>query len=368
MAVIGIDGRALDMERTGIGRYLENLLREWGRAPRGHAFRVYTTQPQVLEVENRVVTFTSPTQADLFSDELARAPVDGFFSPFYELPDSVTCPSVITVHDLVHEATPEAFTPFQLSWLRARHEICLPRATAILTDSRFARDEIAARFPTLTDRLSVVPLAADPRFTPAITEAHRAADRAVVAATLPELAPPYLLYVGAISGKRHIPSLLQALSGCKRLADTRLCLVGRDYHVVAGTLEQALAAARPGQVVHRPHVSNEVLVALYREALGFVYLSTYEGFGMPPLEAMACATPVLTTRSASLPEVTGGTALTVDDPSDVQALQDALEALIDAETRDDRRARGVRQAARFSWTATATATLDAIEGAMRLRA
>lgn len=365
MAVIGIDGRALDVERTGIGRYLENLLREWAHGAHTHELRVYGMTAQSLAVAHRVVRFETADQPDLFAAELARAPIDVFFSPLYELADSVTGPAVITVHDLVHEAAPEAFTPLQRDWLRARHAACLPRATTIITDSRFARDEIAARFPDVAGRLSVIPLAADPRFTPAVDASVRAADTARVRTALPELAFPYLLYVGAVSRKRHIPQLVEALTQSEGLAQTSLCLIGRDYHVEPGTLARVIDAAPPGRIVHRPHVSNELLVSLYRQARGFVYLSTYEGFGMPPLEAMACGAPVVIADAASLPEVVGDAALRVADPADLTQVRAALEALLDDDRAADLRAAGVRRASAFSWTATAAATLDVIERAAR---
>jgi alpha-1,3-rhamnosyl/mannosyltransferase len=352
VARIGIDGRSLDVERTGIGRYLENLLREWARAPRGHQFRVYGMKPQSLEHEHRVVAFESPAQADLFGAELARDPVDAFFSPLYELSDAVTGPSVVTIHDLVHEATPEAFNAVQLGYLRRRHADVVERASWILTDSRFARDEIAARFPEAADRLEVIPLAADPRFTPGDGDE-------ILRRELPGLERPYYLYAGPISAKRHIPALIEAF----RPLEGTLCLVGRNYLPRPQALDEAVAACP--RAMHLPYVSNELLLALYREALAFVYLSSYEGFGMPPLEAMACGTPTVVADAASLPEVVGDAALRVRDPEDVDEIRAALRALAAPARRREAREKGLAQAGRFSWTESAARTLHAIERALR---
>jgi len=114
-------------------------------------------------------------------------------------------------------------------------------------------------------------------------------------------------------------------------------------------------------------VSNETLVALYRYAAAFVYLSTYEGFGMPPLEAMACGTPVLAAAAASIPEVLGDAALLIEPaalmhPADsVAEIRQALERLAtDPDLRETLRARGLRRAAQFSWEETARRTLEVI--------
>jgi len=348
LLTVGVDARSLEEQRTGIGRYLENLLRAWAVLGADLRFHVYTIGPPPSEAIPFVpcrVAFEDAHQPHLFSRELERRPVDVFFSPLYELPEPIDSPSVITVHDLVHEATPDAFLPIQLAYLRAKHLYALARADRIITDSAFIRAEISewgqrSLGRSLAEKLSVIPLAADPRFTSGTSHPHG----------VPE---PYLLYVGSIARKRHVQPMLDAFARSQRLKAFHFVVVGQNF------LPEGEPLALPERAVHLPYVSNDRLVSLYRGARGFVYLSTYEGFGMPPLEAMACGAPVLAARAASVPEIVGDAALLVDDPTDALELRAALEDLALSDP-SERIARGFDRAAAYSWEHTAAETLKVI--------
>jgi len=350
---VGVDARSLEEQRTGIGRYLHNLLREAVLLRPTWRFLAYTIGPPPADlppgVEPRRVSFESVDQSDLFEAELRRDPPDVFFSPLYDLPRPIAVPCLITVHDMVHEATPEAFTDVQLAYLRERHAYSLRRADRVITDSEFARGEIVSRFPDVNP--IVIPLAGDPRFRPSFLGS--APDN------------PCILYVASIARTRHLAELARAFLASDRLRESvhQLRVVGRNHLPDPAPLEALLADPR---IDRREWVLDESLISLYQQAGAFAYLSTYEGFGMPPLEAMACGVPVLAARAASIPEVVGDAALLVDDPRDLEAVRDALERIaLDDSLRRVLIQRGYARAAQFTWRDTARRTLEVLSAASR---
>lgn len=368
---IGVDARALEAERTGIGRYLENLFREWTRCGPPRRFILYVLGQGPTEEWMRQPPFTlrrlsfeAPGQGDLFEAELARDPPDVFFAPLYDLPRPMPVSAVVTVHDMIHEARPEGFNAIQIQYLRNRHAWACSHARRIITDSHFARRDIIAHHPQAEQRLVVIPLAADPRFTPALPGVPEEAPRD---SGLPSPTRPFALYVGAITEKRHVPALVEAFAGSQVLRERgwSLVIVGRNYLTRPAPLDSLLQDSGP-RVIHHAHVSNEDLLRWYRQAGMFVYPSTYEGFGMPPLEAMACGTPVISVPFASLPEVLGDAARMVSCPWHPEAMREALEEVaLDVPLRARMIEAGRRQAALFSWSETARRTLCVLDEAAR---
>ena len=362
-----MDARSLETERTGIGRYLENLLREWTLSgpPRTFVLYVLGSGPPEGWMHHppfvvRPIRFERPDQVDVFQAELERDPPDVFFAPLYDLPRPMPVPSVVTMHDLVHEACADGFNALQLGYLRDRHAWAAEQATRIITDSGFARREIADRYPRAEGRLVVIPLAADPRFA---SPPPGPADRPLHEPDDAGRNGPFVLYVGAITEKRHVPTLVDAFVASPRLREAgwRLVLVGRNYLREPESLD-ARVAHEQDRVTHHAHVGNDELWSLYRKAGLFVYPSTYEGFGMPPLEAMASGVPVISVPYASLPEVVGPAARMVEHPWEAEEMREALEEVaLDPTLRRRLVDEGTRQARRFSWAETARRTLAVLD-------
>ena len=260
---------------------------------------------------------------------------------------------VLTLHDVAPLDHPEwyhAHFARYLGWLLPR---LARRVRRIITVSRFSRDRIVALTGVRAEKITVIYSAAAAGFTPRpAEETHRACERH-------GLTPGgYVLYVGSIEPRKNLRGLLAAWESCRaRLPhDVRLAVVGERANPRAFR-RAALAESSPG--VHwLGRVGEADLPALMTGARVFAYLSLYEGFGAPPVEAMATGTPVLTSNAGSLPEVVGDAALTVD-PEDVDAIAAGLERMVNDEAlRRDLRERGLARAAGFSWDEAAARTRE----------
>jgi glycosyltransferase involved in cell wall biosynthesis len=228
---------------------------------------------------------------------------------------------------------------------------------AVITASNHSRREIERYLGVSPARLSIIPDGVARRFHPLPLEKakNHVASRF-------GLRTAYLLYVGALTRRKNLERALEAFSLItKQMPAVRFVLAGsRTWQ---GTPVEAIAV-RLGiedRVVQTGPLADADLPPLYRGAVLFVFPSLYEGFGLPPLEAMACGTPVVCSNAASLPEVVGDAALMVD-PTDVGGMAEAMRrVLADAELADDLRQRGLARAAQFTWERTARETVAVYE-------
>lgn len=282
--------------------------------------------------------------------------------PYFAPPLKPTARTVVTVHDLIPLALPAyrgsalARAYFQLA------SAALPRAAHIITDSEFSRRDILYRFGLPTERVTCVHLAPAARFRPAEAEAV-AAVRARYG--LPET---FILYMGGYDVRKDLVTLFRAYAELRRLGETiaLVCAGGLPRHSSV-TPDPRRQAASLGltDVLFPGWIRAEDQPALLSAATVFVFPSRYEGFGLPPLEALACGAPTVVADATSLPEVVGAAAL-LFPAGDAEALAERLtRVLADADLRADLRARGPARAATFSWDRVAQNTQDIFTRAAR---
>jgi glycosyltransferase involved in cell wall biosynthesis len=220
----------------------------------------------------------------------------------------------------------------------------------VLTLSDFSKGEIVRRYCVSPDKVLVAPCAADPRFHPLKDKARLAEVRQHYGT-----GEHFILCVGDLQPRKNLKTLIAAYVKLRR-ADTirqKLVLVGRKAWLYDDIFAAARMSGYQEALVFTGYVPDDDLVALYNAADLFVYPSIYEGFGLPPLEAMACGTPVVTSNTSALPEVVGDAAMTVG-PLDVEALAGAIATVLaSADLRARLSALGLQRAATFSWEATA---------------
>src|SRR5574341_1460266 len=379
---IGIDGRPLERQRTGVARYLLGLLRMWAKEHRAPEYYLYFEHevPTDPILDEACFTRRLPARLPLLRQNIRqllweqtilplaarRDRIDLLFSPGYTLPALFGGAAAVTINDVSYEAHPEWSRLPQRWRLKIFSRLAAWRARAVLTDSQFSRQELLTHYRLPASKVRVIPLAADDFVRPVPAgEANR------IVANRFGLKGRYLLFVGSLFSRRHIPTLLEAFElSLKDGGPEMLVLVGADCLRSSFNLQHSINALnlRLGRrvVLHLPHVEDRELLCLYHAAAAFVFLSEYEGFGLTPLEAMACGTPVISARTSSIPEVVGGAALLVSNPSDSVEVSRAILAVSgDAERRDHMIRMGLEQAAGFSWRRCAEDTLRVLEQCCR---
>jgi len=292
---------------------------------------------------------------------LRRLKADWYLANFF-LPPVLPCRGIAVVHDLSFRAHPEYF-PTSVAWyMRWLTGLAIRQASLVVTGSEFSRQELLRFYAVRPDKVKVTPYAMSASFCPLPDHA----DLATEVATLERygIPRPYILAVGNIHPRKNLARLLEAYLKLRSTGAGLPALVwgGLQRWESHELIQRAQAAG----VVLPGFIADEDLPTLYRQAEMLVYPSLYEGFGLPPLEAMACGTPVITSNTTSLPEVVGEGALTVD-PTNVEEIAAAMASLLaDPGLCARLRSQGLRRAADFSWKSTAQVLLERMQAVTSL--
>lgn len=328
-----IDGRPLVGHRTGIGVHTAEIARR------------LTFDPPPLIAAHAEIADRSGLEHCRFRIDpaplgviwqqliLPRIEADVLWGPHGTLPVASRTPAVVTIHDFTAITMPgrhrlKTILSYDLFIGRS-----LERARSIAAVSRAVAEEAVRGFGVPRSKIELVPNGVDEFFTPGGEEGD------------------YVLFVGTLEPRKGLADLLDVWSSIPK-PKPRLVLCGGE-----GWGKQRFDDAEL-----TGYVDRERLRALYRGAIAFVYPSRYEGFGIPPLEALACGAPVIATRTGAIPEFAGDAALLVD-PGDRDALRDALVRLLrDAPLRRELRARGPERAALYRWDRSATLMMELLRG------
>jgi glycosyltransferase involved in cell wall biosynthesis len=276
---------------------------------------------------------------------------DAGFFPHYDVPlGGPLPPSLVTVHDLAQFRLTSMFP----AWKRALGGVVLraavSRARRVVADSRFTRDDLAARFPAAVPRMEVVPLGVGGDIT-ARAPSGEALRRV-------EALAPYLLVVGNQKPHKNLRAALQVLARLRaERPELRLVAAGKHYPGDEPLATRARELGLGDAVVELGGVDDDVLRALYGRAECLLFPSYFEGFGLPVLEAMAWGLPVVASDRAAIPEAVGDAGV-MTDPDDWDAMAAAVRSLRPGPLRDEMVARGRRRAALLTWDATAARTAD----------
>ena len=356
---VGIDGRAFSSPAAGVRRYVSGLVPALSALDEPLDIVALGGAPDAVPSGLSYVhePWHPATNAGWnivgLPRAAARAGVDVIHAPAYTAPLWSRIPTVLTIHDVSYERHPEWY-PYRRDRLRRLFYKRSARAAAhVLTDSEFSAGEIVAAYGIPRERITVAPLGVSARFTPG---------NAGAADPLPTgVGSRFLLHVGDLHERRNLTVVVKALLQVRRRLDApavSLVLAGIDHGVGDRLRQLAKQGKAPDAVVCLGTVSDDQLLALYRRASALVYPSRYEGFGLPVLEAMACGTPVIAARAASIPEVLGEAGILLD-PDNVRGWAEAIGYVLqDDELRLGMSGQGRIRASQFTWERTARLTFE----------
>ncbi len=371
--LIGVDSRSLEGNRTGVGRYLLNLLKIWSTdhcLPSSARFILYfkdkipSDLPAADFFEFKLLNVRS--NAKFVHWNLPRAArkdkIDILFCPAYVAPFCYKGKIALTLHDISYEARPKEFNwpsladRILLKWVSRRSA---KKAAVIFASSEFSRQEVIKYYGLPPAKVITTLLAADPSLFNAINNGTVAIKEKY------GLEDKFIFYVGSIFTRRHLPEIISAFERLARADENyQLLLAGKDStegQAVNKLAEKINQEFGRKAVLRVDFVSDEDLKLLYGACAFFIWLSDYEGFGFPPLEAMSLGAPVITTGGSSLKEVAGEAGMFIKENTDVEEIYRAMHKLArDSAWREELSIRGKEQAVKFSWKECAKITLEVL--------
>jgi glycosyltransferase involved in cell wall biosynthesis len=362
---IAIDAHTVGTKLGGNESYAVNLIEALAEIDSVNLYTIYITTNEARDRfssrwPNFKVRSTLPHTPLIripltLSAELRKNPVDVLHVQF-TAPPFCPCPVVVSIHDLSFEHLPETFNRRSRTQLRLTVRHSARRAARILSLSEHTRRDIIETYGINPQRVTAIPLAAPDHFGPIIDNRELQRVRHNYG-----IDGDYILSVSSIQPRKNLARLVRAYASLRGDGSAnklpKLVLVGKRAWLYDETLRALDETNVKDAVILTGYVPDSDLRALYSDALCFVYPSFFEGFGLPPLEAMKCGAPVIVGNRTSLPEVVGDAALTVD-PFDVDAIAGSIRKLInDSALRRELSVKGQERAKEFNWRDTARKTL-----------
>jgi glycosyltransferase involved in cell wall biosynthesis len=365
---IGIDYTAAVRQRAGIGRYARGLVRALARLDTENEYVLLVVgrpkeegtfppnfKPRYLPLSPHWATILWQRLQIPFPADLLTGPLDLFHSPDYVLPPLRGGKRVLTIHDLSFLRYPEGADPRLRWYLTQAVPRSIGQADLVLADSLNTKSDLIELLGVEAGRVEVLYPGVEERFRPLDEESL------VPVQARYSLDFPFILTVGTLEPRKNHVGLLHAYSLLKGRCPHRLVIAGGKGWLYEDIFQEVERLGLEEMVFFLGYVPEEDLPALYNLADLFVFPSFYEGFGLPPLEAMACGTPVVVSDLSSLPEVVGDGALLIP-PQEIEALAEAMEkALSDPSLREELRSKGLERAKRFTWSEAAKRLLTIYE-------
>ncbi len=369
---IAIDAHSVGAKLAGNESYATNLIEALAQVDSVNEYTLYVTTAEArARFSKRWPNFRVQTTFPhtpliripvTLAAELRKRPVDVLHVQFTAPPFS-PCPVVVSVHDLSFEHLPQTFNRRSRTQLRLTVRHSVKRAARILTLSEHTRRDMIETYGTSPERITAIPLAAPSYFGRVREERELQRVRHIYG-----IEGDYILCVSSIQPRKNLPRLVRAYESLRNKRGPgklpKLVLVGKCAWLYDETLRSIEEGRMKDSIILTGYVPQSDLPALYSGSICFVYPSYFEGFGLPPLEAMKCGTPVIAGNRTSLPEVVGDAGILVD-PFDVNAIAAAIERLVDdPDLRQQLSVKGVARSRLFDWNETARRTLNVYKQAV----
>jgi glycosyltransferase involved in cell wall biosynthesis len=369
---IGIDIRTLSFRKGGISQYTYSLLKNLVRIDSRNVYYLFnynkspydwdTFRKNVREIILRLpqrYKLSAVWENILVPAAVKKFGIDLWFAPDFVIPRGLKIPSIVTVHDLLFKELLKTHNSRTLKRLSKKLDYSIHTASRVIVPSSFTRNAVQEEYKTEDKKIAIIPEAADERF-------HIIKEKTVIQRVLERygIRFPYILFTGETSRRKNLIRLLHAYSILKAadsLGNRKLLIVGKRTIDTARVIETVHRLDLSSNVVFTGYIPDDDLPILYNGSDIFVFPSLYEGFGIPPLEAMQCGTPVAASCLTAIPEVVGEGAL-LFNPNDARDVADKINQIINNKIDVKKLLkRGKHQALKFSWKKTAAQTLDVFE-------
>ncbi|MBU3189048.1 glycosyltransferase family 4 protein [Clostridium bowmanii] len=365
---IAIDARGINFySGTGIGTYTENVLKNLVNIDTLNNYHVFWSGDnyETIKRENCKIVMTSKKHQRFFEDYYFPANLSKEKIDIYHMPQNgigfsqeISCKKIITIHDLIPYVMPETVGKGYLLKFLKEMPLIIGGCDGIITVSEFSKRDILKFFPIDENKIFVTPLAADKKYAPL--------DKTLCNDFLKDmynLTDPFILYLGGFSERKNVSSVLTAFSKVYKDLDKKynLVIVGGYKDSSQKLLKLTHELGIDYNVIFTGFVPEEHLPIFYNSCDTFIYPSFYEGFGLPPLEAMNCGTPVIASNLTSIPEVVGDGGILIN-PYDISEISLAIGNLLSNEKlRLELGSKGLKRASEYSWQNTAINTLKSYE-------
>ena len=363
---IGIDAREIEKRPTGVGRVLHSLLKEWNNFGLGGVKFILYFKEHVPDLdlsekfERKLLSFPIQRNGLFLHYLLPRAAkkdkIDILFCPGYVAPIFYKGNIALELHDIIYQARPELYnwpSIVDRIFLKKVSQISAKKAQVILTCSEFSKKEIIKHYQVNPKKVFSIPLATNQSFQPIqdrekleeIKRKYKVKDK-------------FILYIGSIFNRRHLPEVITTFKKVSQeLPNYQFLIIGKNHTSPFINIEKMIDK----KIIRKDYLEEGDLPLIYNAADLLIWLSDYEGFGLPVLESMACGTPVVTSRAASIPEMAGKAAIYVEDNGNIDQIEKAIKkGLIDNILREELIEKGLEQSKKFSWEKCARETLDAL--------
>lgn len=362
---IAVDARGINWYRgTGIGTYTDKVLRYLLKMDKKNYYHVYWSGANYedFQLDNSNIVIASKRNRRFFEQNYFPKNLENRKIDIYHVPqngiginENIKCKKITTIHDLIPYIMPETVGRGYLLKFLKEVPKAIELSDAVITVSEWSKQDILKFFPIDKDKIFVTPLAAEDIYIPMDKEKCRD-----FLSKEYNINKPFILYIGGFSPRKNVKSLITAFAKIYKdlNKDYNLVIVGatRDQGEYLSQFSNNLEFA--SKIIFTGFVLEEHLPILYNGCDVFVYPSLYEGFGLPPLEAMNCGTPVVTSNLTSIPEVVQDAGMLIN-PYNEDELPEALVKLLNDESlQKEYRERGLKRAQDFSWAKTAEKTLE----------
>ena len=371
---IAIDARGINLYNgTGIGTYTENVLKNLINIDTTNNYHIFWSgnNYESMKKENCKIVMTSKKHQRFFEDHYFPESISKENIDIYHMPqngigfsEEICCKKIITIHDLIPYIMPETVGRGYLLKFLKEMPLIIGNSDGIITVSEFSKRDILKFFPIDESKIYVTPLAADKKYAPL--------DKKYCSDFLRDtynLTKPFILYLGGFSERKNVASIITAFSKVyKELnSEYNLVIVG-GYKDSSQRLVKLTSELKiDSHVIFTGFVPEEHLPIFYNGCDTFIYPSFYEGFGLPPLEAMNCGTPVIASKLTSIPEVVGDGGILIN-PYDITEISEAIGTLLsDEKLRAELSYKALKRAKEFSWQNTAQSTLKVYENVYNLK-